>query len=183
LTRLNLLVGIILVSTALCVSGSCLEDPYISINHVSDHEAGETFAINGTTSLAAGKTLVFDIEPVRLHPFPSQEPPQNITSLTGRTITEHNPGGRTTWSFIVNSASLVPDYYTLRVTSFDSPIIDGSDDFTLTPPGNDQPGTSTAPTRVSPDPTGAPIIYGALIVLVITGVCGVYVLRKRRNNS
>ena len=183
MTRLTVVMGIILLSTIVCLSGSCLENPYISINPVGDHDAGETFTINGTTSLEAGMTLVIDIEPVRLHPSPSHEPPQNTTSLTGRTITEDNPGGKTTWSFIVNSASLVPDYYTLRVTSFDSPIIDGSDDFTLTPPGKDQPGMSTVPTRVYPDPTGAPIIYGALILLALTGICFVYILRKKKNNS
>lgn len=183
MTRLTGALGIILVSTALCVSGSCLENPYISINPVGDHEAGETFTINGTTSLVGGKTLVIEIEPVRLHPAPSHEPPQNTTSLTGRTMTEDAPGGKTTWSFIVNSTSLMPDYYTLRVTSFDPPIIDGSDDFTLTPPGKDRPGISTVPTRAYPDPTGAPFIYGALILLVISGVCIVYILRKKRNNS
>jgi hypothetical protein len=180
MTRLNLFVGIILVSTALCISGSCLENPYISINPVGDHEAGETFTVNGTTSLAAGKTLVIEIESVRLHPAPSREPPQNTTSLTGRTITEDNPGRNTTWSFIVNSSSLMPDYYTLRVTSFDPPIIDGSDDFTLTPPGKDRSDPSNVPTRLYPDPTDAPTIDGALIVLALTGICVVYILRKKR---
>jgi hypothetical protein len=77
----------------------------------------------------------------------------------------------------------MPDYYTLRVTSFDSPMMDGSDDFNLTPPRKDQPGTSTVPTRVYSDPAGAPIVFGVLIVLVITGVCAIYVLRKKGNNS
>jgi hypothetical protein len=84
--RLQLVAGIILLSAVLCLSGSCLENPFISINPIGDHEAGKTFTINGSTSLEAGKTLVIDIEPSRLHPAPSSEPPQNTTSLTGRTI-------------------------------------------------------------------------------------------------
>jgi|WetSurMetagenome_2_1015567.scaffolds.fasta_scaffold398739_2 hypothetical protein len=177
--RLHRVLGIFLMVTSLFVQGSCLENPYISINPVGGHEAGETFTINGTTNLPAGTILVIEIDPVRLHPGPSHEPPQNTTALTGKTITEDNPGGKTTWSFRVNSTSLLPDYYTLRVTSFDSPVIDGSDDFTLTPPEKDRPGISVVPTRGYPDPAGAPGISGVLIVLALTGGYMIYGLRRR----
>jgi hypothetical protein len=178
---LHRVLGIFLVITSLFVQGSCLENPYVSINPVGDHTAGETFIINGTTNLPAGTTLVIEIEAVRLHPGPSHEPPQNTTALTGKTITEDNPGGQTTWSFMVNSTSLLPDYYTLRVTSFDSPVIDGSVDFTLTPPEKDQPGISVVPTRGYPDPAGAPGISGVLIVLALTGGGIIYGLRRRED--
>jgi hypothetical protein len=103
----------------------------ISIGPVNNLTAGEIFSLNGTTTLPAGKTLVIDIEPVRLHPAPSREPPQNTTAFTRQTITEKSANGITRWSFVVDSASLIPDDYTIRVTSFEPPIIESSADFTL----------------------------------------------------
>ncbi len=103
----------------------------ITIHPPGNHTIEEVFFINGTTTLPAGKTLVIDIEPVRLHPAPSHDPPKNTTALTGQVITEKSTGGISLWSYVVGSASLIPDDYTIHVTSFGPTTIESSSDFTI----------------------------------------------------
>jgi len=126
----KILVIFLILSLLIILPGSC-GSVTISVSPVGNHTVGEIFFINGTTTLPAGKILVIDIEPVRLHPAPSYEPPQNTTALTGHTTIEKSLGGISQWSFVVDSASLKPDNYTIRVTSFEPPIIESSTDFTL----------------------------------------------------
>jgi len=158
----------------------------ISISPVNNHTAGEIFAINGTTTLPTGKTLVIDIEAVRLHPAPSHEPPQNTTALTGQTTTEKYPDGITRWSFVVASASLIPDDYTIRVTSFEPPIIESSADFTLQSRNGTTPGicqtadeTGHPPTPSSPQPA-VPAPFPVIVTVTALCILGVYsrVFRK-----
>jgi hypothetical protein len=122
----------------------------ITIHPPGNHSSEEVFFINGTTTLPAGKTLVIDIEPVRLHPAPSHDPPKNTTALTGQVITEKSTGGISQWSYVVGSASLIPDDYTIHVTSFGPPTIESSADFTIQPQNGTNPGTDQKPARMIP---------------------------------
>lgn len=158
----------------------------ISISPVSNHTAGDIFFLNGTTTLPAGKPLVIDIEPVRLYPAPSHEPPKNTTAFTGQTTTENSPDGITRWSFVVDSASLIPDDYTIHVTSFESPIIESSVDFTLQSRNGTQSGkyptadeTDHPPTPSSPQPA-APAPFPVIVTVTALCILGVYsgVFRK-----
>jgi hypothetical protein len=153
----------------------------ITISPEINYTFGEIIVINGTATLPAGKILVIDIEPVRLHPAPSHEPPQNTTALTGQTTTvEKSPDGITRWSFVVDSASLIPDDYTIRVTSFEPPIIESSADFTLQPGNGTKPGEK--PAGVGSDhpiiqpplqpPTSA--LLPVFVTVIALGIMGVY---------
>ena len=132
---------------------ACAGADTIAINPVGDHAAGDIFIINGTTTLPAGRTLVIDIDPIRLHPHPLQEPSQNTTALTGWTTTQYNPDGHTVWIFTVDSTSLIADTYVIRVTSLDSPVVESSVDITLHPRNGTHPIETPAPGEpASPSP-------------------------------
>ncbi len=158
----------------------------ITIHPPGNHTVKEVFFVNGTTSLPAGKILVIDIEPVRLHPAPSHEPPKNTTALTGQVITEKSDGGISRWSFVVGSASLIPDDYMIRVTSFEPPTIESSADFTIQPQNGTKPGidqtadeSDQLPSPSSPQPA-APAPFPVTVTVTALCILGVYsrVFRK-----
>jgi hypothetical protein len=160
----------------------------ITIHPPGNHTVEEVFFVNGTTTLPAGKTLVIDIEPVRLHPAPSHEPPKNTTALTRQVITEKSTGGISQWSYVVGSASLIPDDYTIRVTSFGPPTIESSADFTIQPQNGTNPGTDQKPALTIPVQATVPqtsmkaMVDPVIIILALAGnIIGMIILRKKQN--
>jgi len=182
MTYLRYLPAAILIITIMLISGVNARNDTITIIPVDDHTTEETFFINGTTSLPPGKPLVIDVEPVRLHLAPSHEPPKNTTSLTLTTVTKPDTGmGMTTWSFLINSGSLSPDHYLIRITSFEAPIVDATVDFTIIPDNRSRPsapdtgfGTLSNSSNMSASPTtkSSPLpftlVFGAWGVITVT---------------
>ena len=146
--------------------------PTVAINPIGDKHTGDVFAINGTTSLAAGDELMVEITSSSYTPT-SKTQPSGFSGASGTVTVVAGSNGRNTWSFDVDTSSFTPDEYIVKVsgvlqdvtasTTFNVVQCSGTGD-TCSVPALASTVTTTAPavtnttatTATIPDTTVAP---------------------------
>jgi hypothetical protein len=89
--------------------------PTVTIVPIGDKHTGDTFTINGTTSLAAGDELIVEIISSSYTPT-SKTQPSGFSGASGTVNVVAGSSGRNTWSFNVDTSSFTPDEYIVKVT-------------------------------------------------------------------
>ncbi len=87
-------------------------EPWILIGPIGDMAVGSTFAISGTTNLAAGTRLNVEVMPVELAPT-------NSAVAAGTAIVQRGDPVNT-WSMSVDATDFEPGQYTVRVESIET---------------------------------------------------------------
>jgi len=94
-----------------------IEEPWIEIDPVANHAVGETVTVSGSTNLAVGDRLFFDVVRASFDPTdPGDEPGYGASgNTTVRAGTEHHE-----WSFEVDTAKFNAEAYRVAVESVDA---------------------------------------------------------------
>ncbi|MDE2443600.1 MAG: hypothetical protein O0X49_04380, partial [Methanocorpusculum sp.] len=90
-----------------------VQDPYITINPISDQETGIPFTISGTTNLAPNNQLLIEINPASFIPGDKNQQP-SASGISGTTTVI--AGTPNAWSYTVGGSGLPIDTYTIRVS-------------------------------------------------------------------
>jgi hypothetical protein len=89
--------------------------PTVTITPIGDKHTGDTFTINGTTSLAAGDELTVEITSSSYTPT-SKTQPSGFSGASGTVNVVAGSNGLNTWSFDVDTSSFTPDEYIVKVS-------------------------------------------------------------------
>ena len=92
-----------------------VSQPTVTIAPISDKHTGDTFTINGTTSLAAGDELMVEITSSSYAPT-SKTQPSGFSGASGTVSVVAGSNGVNTWSFNVDTSSFTPDEYIVTVS-------------------------------------------------------------------
>jgi hypothetical protein len=92
-----------------------VSQPTVTINPISDKQTGDTFTINGTTSLAAGDELMVEITSSSYIPT-SKTQPSGFSGASSTVNVVAGSNGVNTWSFDVDTSSFTPDEYIVKVS-------------------------------------------------------------------
>jgi len=91
-----------------------VEEPWIAIDPVANHTVGDTFTVTGSTNLAVGDTLVYDMSHASFNPtVPGGEPESGAAGTT----TVRTGTGTNEWSFEVNTTRFHAEPYEITVES------------------------------------------------------------------
>ena len=106
-------VGIITATPTICPPlGNTT--PWIHLDPVTDHIAGENFSITGTTNLKAGEILSVSIFPYQ--PSANKRRYYDFTEINGNAIVGCGNDSTNTWSFSMGLPHLISGYYIVEVT-------------------------------------------------------------------
>ena len=103
--------------------------PWIRLDPVADHVAGENFSITGTTNLKIGERLSVSIYPYQ--PSPNQKRSYEFTKIDGNTSIRTGNCSINTWSFSDGLTTLRSSYYIITVTADNKTIMADAGDFNL----------------------------------------------------
>jgi outer membrane protein assembly factor BamB len=93
-----------------------LKSPYITINDVGTHYAGDSFYINGFSDLPNGSRLHVDIkQQLGRHPQHGDE----IMGFDGDAYLNASENHRKSWELLVETSGFVPAMYDVTITSVD----------------------------------------------------------------
>jgi trimeric autotransporter adhesin len=92
-----------------------VSQPTVTINPIGDKQTGDTFTINGTTSLAAGDELMVEITSSSYMPT-SKTQPSGFSGASGTVNVVAGSNGINIWSFDVDTSSFPPDEYLVKVS-------------------------------------------------------------------
>ena len=95
--------------------------PWIHLDPVADHVAGENFSISGTTNLEAGGILSVSIFPYQ--PSPNKRRYYDFTEIHGNAIVRNGNSSTNTWSFSEGLTTLMPGYYVINVSAENETIV------------------------------------------------------------
>lgn len=119
-----------------------IEEPWIAIDPVADHAVGETFTIAGSTNLAVGDRLFFEVVRSSFDPTdPRDEPGYGASGNT----TVRAGAGTNEWSFEVDTAKFNAEAYRVFVESVDADVTE-STTFSLDNPGGARAAFTASPT-------------------------------------
>ena len=105
--------GILTVTPTLCPPTGNIT-PWIHLDPVADHIAGENFSITGTTNLKAGEILSISIVPYQ--PSANKRRYYDFTEIHGNAIVGCGNDSTNTWSFSTGLPHLISGYYIVDVT-------------------------------------------------------------------
>jgi len=87
-----------------------VEEPWIQINPVANHAAGDIFTVNGTTNLASGDEILMDFYPA------DYRPSENTRDFVPPTdYVREGICGNNTWSFDIDSGNFRQKEYIIRI--------------------------------------------------------------------
>jgi len=119
-----------------------VEEPWIAIDPVADHAVGETFTVAGSTNLAVGDRLFFEVVRASFDPTdPGDEPGYGASGNT----TVRAGAGTNEWSFEVDTAKFNAEAYRVFVESVDADVTE-STTFSLDNPGGARAAFTASPT-------------------------------------
>lgn len=99
------------------VTGFSVAQPFISVDPVSDKNAGDQFTITGTTSLPAGTEMLAEISPASFEDMDGNGSGE-FTGAAGTITIAGSTGSTNTWAFPVDSSTLLPMEYLVTVSTF-----------------------------------------------------------------
>ena len=89
-----------------------LEEPWIHVNPIGNHTIGDIIVLSGTTNLAAGNEIAYDIKPV------DYRLPANARDAVAPTLrVKEGSCGINSWSFGIDSKTFSPKEYHLRMSA------------------------------------------------------------------
>jgi len=89
--------------------------PWIHLDRVADHTAGDFFVLRGTTNLETGEILSVFV--FQSPPSPNKKMPSGFTEVRGITVVQRGNCHGNIWSFSDNLTILRPSLYTVYVTA------------------------------------------------------------------
>ena len=89
--------------------------PWIHLDPVTDHVAGEKFDLTGTTNLKRGEIL--SVLVYQSPPSPNKKMPSEFTDVRGSVVVQMGDCNANTWSYSDNLTTLRPSLYTIDVTA------------------------------------------------------------------
>jgi hypothetical protein len=96
-----------------------VEEAWIAFDPVANHTVGETFTVAGSTNLAAGDILVYDVFCASFNPtVPGDEPGYGASGTT----TVRTGTGTNEWSFEVNTTIFSAEPYRITVESVEADV-------------------------------------------------------------
>jgi hypothetical protein len=131
-----------------------VSQPTVTINPIGDKHTGDTFTINGTTSLAAGDEIMVEITSSSYTPT-SKTQPSGFSGASGTVNVVAGSNGINTWSFDVDTSSFTPDEYIVRVSGV---LQDVTTSTTFNVVCNGTGDTCSVPAWVSTVATAAPAV-------------------------
>jgi len=114
---LGSVVAVGVIAIVICVgmvSGYSVFKQYISVDPVSDRNAGDVFAVTGTTNLPVGTELMVEIYPKSFEEHVSDT--GEFSGAIGTADVTSGFGGVNTWSMEVNTSVLVPMEYLVNAS-------------------------------------------------------------------
>lgn len=126
--------------------------PWIRVDHIGDHYAGEQFKISGTTNLPVDSDFIFEMVPFALHQSgasPSGE--YSGMSVTFKAVEGDNVNE---WSVDVDASSFKPDEYVVNIESIETTST-ATTSFNLLEKGATETATKTATKTATATETAA----------------------------
>ena len=121
------IVAVCVIAIVICVgmvSGYSVFKPFISVNPVSDKNAGDVFTVSGKTNLPAGTNLMVQIYATSFEKHASDT--GEFSGALGTADVKSGIGGINTWSMEVNTSVFVPMEYLVNVSVITGDIREGS---------------------------------------------------------
>jgi len=119
-----------------------IEEPWIAIEPVANHTVGETFTVDGSTNLAVGDRLFFEVVRASFDPTdPGDEPGYGASGNT----TVRAGTGTNEWSFEVDTAKFNAEPYRVAVESVDADVTESAT-FSMDNPGGARAAFTASPT-------------------------------------
>lgn len=121
------ILAVSVIAIVICVgmvSGYSVFKPFISVNPVSDKNAGDVFTVAGKTSLPAGTNLMVQIYATSFEKHASDT--GEFSGAMGTVDVTSGMGGINTWSMEVNTSVFVPMEYLVNVSVITGDIRKGS---------------------------------------------------------
>jgi hypothetical protein len=142
---LGSLLAAVIIAAVLCVgmvSGYSENNPYISVNQLSDKNIGDQFTITGTTSLPAGTQVMVEVTPFALETESVRTGSGEFTGAIDIVDVICGTGDAGTWSMDLNTSTLQPGKYLVNASLFTGNVkmgdfstgnVNGRTTFTLRP--------------------------------------------------
>jgi hypothetical protein len=121
------IIAVCVVALVICVgmvSGYSVFKPFISVNPVSDKNAGDVFTVSGKTNLPAGTNLMVQIYATSFENHASDT--GEFSGAMGTVDVKSGIGGINTWSMELNTSVFVPMEYLVNVSVITGDIRKGS---------------------------------------------------------
>ncbi len=152
-----------------------LVNPQITIAPLVNPTLGDKITLSGTTNLAPGNRLLVEVTSQSFGPTPKVVSSE-FSGAAGTIIVQDGPGDMNTWSFTFDTASLVPDTYTVRVSGVTVSGATATTSFNLVTPTPTPTATPTVTSTPTSQPTTMPTTIpttqtGLSLVTLIGGLC------------
>jgi hypothetical protein len=92
-----------------------VSSPTVTINPIGDKHTGDTFTVNGTTSLAPNDELMVEIYSSSYVPTTKTQA-SGFSGASGMVKVVAGSGGKNTWSFDVDTSTFAPDEYLVKIS-------------------------------------------------------------------
>ncbi|MBR6447083.1 MAG: hypothetical protein IKT21_00210 [Methanomicrobium sp.] len=163
-----------------------IAEPWIAFSNRAEYTAGNTIYISGTTNLAPGDTLIYDVQSSSFVPTAKTQSSEFSGSSGTTGVGYGSPDN--IWGFYLDTTNMKPDDYTVNVEKDDGSVA-FTGKFTLVAPSavtqaptqNPTPSQQAQPSQPSqtqsptPMPTQSPLpVYAVLLAVVAAfGAVGV----------